>query len=59
MKENAEIKAEKKAVEAEERKAKEEKKAKEDEINDFMALGEDDGQVYAGGDNAHLEDDFM
>ena len=47
------------AKEAEERKAKEEKVAKKDEIEDFMNCAEDDGQVFAGGDNAHLEDDFM
>ena len=59
---NEEAKMEKIAKEEEEKAAKAIIKAKEDELKEFMELGgadEDDGKVYAGGDNQHLEDDFM
>ena len=34
-------------------------KAKKKEIDDFFDYGDEDDKVFAGGDNQHLEDDFM
>ena len=38
--------------------AKAEKKALQDEINAFKNVDEEE-KTFAGGDNTHLEDDFM
>ena len=57
---NAEIKEEKMKKLEEEKSAKEAKKAQKKEWDDFFDAQEETGDMhYAGGDNTHLDDDFM
>ena len=56
---NSVILEEKKKKAAEEKAAKDAKDAKNQEWDDFFGAEEEDDKVFAGGDNQHLEDDFM
>ena len=50
---------EKKKLAAEEKAAKDAIADKNQEWDDFFGAEEDEDKVFAGGDNTHLEDDFM
>lgn len=50
---------EKKKLAAEEKAAKDAIADKNQEWDDFFGAEEDEDKVFAGGDNSHLEDDFM
>ena len=56
---NSVVLEEKKKLAAEEKAAKDAIADKNQEWDDFFGAEEDEDKVFAGGDNTHLEDDFM